>query len=179
MKFKNDSKLKKKFQSVTESIEKKLGQVNSEFVGEYLDWIDKKTTYFKQTYARSGYGPQPDDLQRGDVVWVEFGINVGTELSDHQTRGHYAIVWAVDLGNVIVIPLSSRPSVGSNLTFDIGVIDKLVTKDQSPSFLKLDAIRSISKRRIGRMPGKDGGKIRIEDDKLKLISSLIKQSFVD
>ena len=85
----------------------------------------------------------------------------------------------MDLGNVIVIPLSSRPSVGSNLTFDIGVIDKLVTKDQSPSFLKLDAIRSISKRRIGRMPGKDGGKIRIEDDKLKLISSLIKQSFVD
>ncbi|HHU28649.1 TPA: type II toxin-antitoxin system PemK/MazF family toxin [bacterium] len=179
MKFKNDSKLKKKFQSIIENIEKKLNHVDSEFVNEYIDWLDKKTTYFKQTYARSGYGPQPDDLQRGDIVWVEFGINVGTELSDHQTRGHYAIVWAVDLGNVIVIPLSSRPSVGSNLTYDIGVIDKLVTKDQNPSFLKLDAIRSISKRRIGRMPGKDGGKIRIDDEKIKLISDLIRKSFVD
>lgn len=83
MKFKNDSKLKKKFQSIIENIEKKLNHVDSEFVNEYIDWLDKKTTYFKQTYARSGYGPQPDDLQRGDIVWVEFGINVGTELSDH------------------------------------------------------------------------------------------------
>jgi mRNA-degrading endonuclease toxin of MazEF toxin-antitoxin module len=179
VRFQNDSKLHKKFQNVAANIEKKLNQIDSEFVNEYLDWLDKKTTYFKQTFTRSGYGPQPDDLTRGDVVWVEFGINVGTELSDHQTRGHYAIVWAVDLGNVIVIPLSSRPSTGSSLTFDIGVIDKLEKDQTNPSFLKLDAIRSISKRRIGRMPGKDGGKIRIDDDKIKLISKIIKENFVD
>ena len=70
-----------------------------------------------------------------------------------QTKGHYAIVWAVDLGNVIVIPLSSRPAPGSCLTYDVGVIEGLVDEGVNyRSYLKLDAIRSVSKRRIGRMP---------------------------
>ena len=148
---------KKKITNTLKSIESKLNNIDYEVAEEYIEWIDRKTTYLKQSLDRSGYGPQPDDLKRGDIVWVEFGINVGTELSDHQTKGHYAIVWAVDLGNVIVIPLSSRPAPGSCLTFDVGVIEGLVQEGVNyRSFLKLDAIRSVSKRRIGRMPGKTG-----------------------
>ena len=121
-----------------------------------------------------------DDLKRGDIVWVEFGINVGTELSDHQTKGHYAIVWAVDLGNVIVIPLSSRPAPGSCLTYDVGVIDGLVQEGVNyRSYLKLDAIRSVSKRRIGRMPGKNGGKVTIDEKLLITIQNIIKKNLVD
>ena len=147
---------------------------------EYIEWIDRKTTYLKQSLDRSGYGPQPDDLKRGDIVWVEFGINVGTELSDHQTKGHYAIVWAVDLGNVIVIPLSSRPAPGSCLTYDVGVIEGLVQEGVNyRSFLKLDAIRSVSKRRIGRMPGKTGGKVTIDDNLLHTIQEIIKENLLD
>ena len=119
-------------------------------------------------------------LKRGDIIWVEFGINVGTELSDHQTKGHYAIVWAVDLGNVIVIPLSSRPAPGSCLTYDVGVIDGLVEEGVNyRSYLKLDAIRSISKRRIGRMPGKCGGKVTIDNKLLTTIQEIIKKNLVD
>ena len=171
---------KKKINSTLKSIETKLSNIDIEVAEEYIEWIDRKTTFLKQSIERSGYGPQPDDLKRGDIIWVEFGINVGTELSDHQTKGHYAIVWAVDLGNVIVIPLSSRPAPGSCLTYDVGVIDGLVEEGVNyRSYLKLDAIRSISKRRIGRMPGKCGGKVTIDNKLLNTIQELIKKNLVD
>ena len=180
MKFKDYSESRKKVVNSIYSIEKKLANIDYEIAGEYLDWIDRKATFFRQSFERSGYGPQPDDLKRGDIVWVEFGINVGTELSDYATKGHYAIVWAVDLGNVIVIPLSSRPAPGSMLTFDLGVIEGLVqTGVDYRSYLKLDAIRSISKRRIGRMPGKDGGKVSISNDLLDKIKDIVQITFVD
>ena len=171
---------KKKINSTLKSIETKLSNIDIEVAEEYIEWIDRKTTFLKQSIERSGYGPQPDDLKRGDIIWVEFGINVGTELSDHQTKGHYAIVWAVDLGNVIVIPLSSRPAPGSCLTYDVGVIDGLVEEGVNyRSYLKLDAIRSISKRRIGRMPGKCGGKVTIDNKLLNTIQDIIKKNLVD
>ena len=160
---------KKKINTTLKNIENKLNNIDSE-----------KTTYLKQSLDRSGYGPQPDDLKRGDIVWVEFGINVGTELSDHQTKGHYAIVWAVDLGNVIVIPLSSRPAPGSCLTYDVGVIEGLVEEGVNyKSYLKLDAIRSVSKRRIGRMPGKCGGKVTIDQKLLNTVQDIIRKNLVD
>ena len=171
---------KKKINTTLKNIENKLNNIDSEVAEEYIEWIDKKTTYLKQSLDRSGYGPQPDDLKRGDIVWVEFGINVGTELSDHQTKGHYAIVWAVDLGNVIVIPLSSRPAPGSCLTYDVGVIEGLVEEGVNyNSYLKLDAIRSVSKRRIGRMPGKCGGKVTIDQKLLNTVQDIIRKNLVD
>jgi len=171
---------RKKITATLKNIENKLNNIDIEVAEEYIEWIDRKTTYLKQSLDRSGYGPQPDDLKRGDIIWVEFGINVGTELSDHQTKGHYAIVWAVDLGNVIVIPLSSRPAPGSCLTYDVGVIEGLVQEGVNyKSYLKLDAIRSISKRRIGRMPGKNGGKVTIDYELLEKIQNIIKRNLVD
>ena len=171
---------KKKINTTLKNIENKLNNIDSEVAEEYIEWIDKKTTYLKQSLDRSGYGPQPDDLKRGDIVWVEFGINVGTELSDHQTKGHYAIVWAVDLGNVIVIPLSSRPAPGSCLTYDVGVIEGLVEEGVNyKSYLKLDAIRSVSKRRIGRMPGKCGVKFTIDQKLLNTVQDIIRKNLVD
>ena len=111
---------------------------------------------------------------------VEFGINVGTELSDFNTKGHYALVWAVDLGNIVVIPLSSRDAIGSNLIFDIGVIPELNEDDSDThSYLKLDAIRSISKRRIARMIGRDDGKITLSKENIKLVEEAIKVAFLN
>ena len=171
---------KRKISATLKSIENKLSNINNEVAEEYIEWIDRKTTYLKQSLDRTGYGPQPDDLKRGDIIWVEFGINVGTELSDHQTKGHYAIVWAVDLGNVIVIPLSSRPAPGSCLTYDVGVIEGLVQEGVNyRSYLKLDAIRSVSKRRIGRMPGKNGGKVTVGHELLEKIQEIIKKNLVE
>jgi uncharacterized protein YifN (PemK superfamily) len=171
---------KKRINILLKNIENKLNNINYEVAEEYIEWIDRKTTYLKQSLDRTGYGPQPDDLKRGDIIWVEFGINVGTELSDHQTKGHYAIVWAVDLGNVIVIPLSSRPAPGSCLTYDVGVIEGLVEEGVNyKSYLKLDAIRSVSKRRIGRMPNKCGGKVTIDQKLLNTVQDIIRKNLVD
>ena len=165
--------MKNKSKYYLNNIEKKLKNTNQELAEEYLSWLDRKTDFFLESLEKQGYQTQPDDLNIGDVVWVEFGINVGTELSDYNTKGHYAVVIGLDLGNVIVIPLSSRDGSNSALTFDIGVIDGLNYKNQH-SYLKVDAIRSVSKRRIGRMVGKDNGKITLSketfDDVKKALS---------
>lgn len=180
MLFYLDKRRRKKSKKLLSSIENQLSNLDSEVAIEYLSWIDRKTSYLKKSFDKEGYGAQPDSLVRGDIIWVEFGINVGTELSDYKTKGHYALVWSVDLGNIVVIPLSSRDAPGSALTFDLGVIKELNDDNKNThSFLKLDAIRSISKRRIGRMNGKENGKIHLPDNMIKKIKEYIKQSFLN
>lgn len=181
MSFKKKRSFYEEEQKIFRSIQSKLAPLEQEVAMEYLTWLDKKTSYFRSSMEKSGYGTQPDSLKRGDVVWVEFGINVGTELSDYKTRGHYALVWAVDLGNIIVIPLSSRDAPGSTLTFDIGVIKELNDDKESQethSYLKLDAIRSISKRRIARMTGKANGKITLSKENIELVEKAIQIAFL-
>ncbi len=180
MRFSNDKQKQKEAKKAFKNIYKKLENIDSEMAGEFVSWLDKKASYFKDSFNKTGYNTQPDNIQRGDIVWVEFGINVGTELSDFKTKGHYALVWAVDLGNIVVIPLSSRDAIGSNLTFDIGVIKELNDDDSDThSYLKLDAIRSISKRRIARMMGKESGKITLAPETIKLVEQAIKMAFIN
>ena len=178
MLFLNNNKNRSFSKKIFKSIESKLHSIDYEMANEYLLWLDKKTDYLKKTYDKEGYLNGIEHLEQGDVVWVEFGINVGTELSDYKTKGHYGVVWNVDLGNVIIIPLSSRETSGSELTFDLGIIDELNDKEQNHSYLKLDAIRSVSKRRIGRMNNKENGKIHLDDERISLIKEAIYKSFV-
>lgn len=179
MKFSSDYKAHKKYLKITKSIENKLKNIDSETALEFLDWFDKKASYLKQSSQKSSYSPQPDDLKKGDIVWVEFGINVGTELSDHNKKGHYAIVCAIDLGNVVVIPLSSKPVNNSKLSLDLGIIDELnQDNEMSHSYLKLDAIRSICKRRINRMSKQENGKISLDLQIINKISNFMKDNFI-
>ncbi|MCI5744882.1 MAG: type II toxin-antitoxin system PemK/MazF family toxin [Erysipelotrichaceae bacterium] len=179
MKFKSDYKAIENYHKVTKNIEKKLLNVDSEIAMEFVEWFDKKATYLKQSLQKSSYLPQPDDLKKGDIVWVEFGINVGTELSDRNKKGHYAIVWAIDLGNIIVIPLSSKPILASKLSLDLGVIDELNADfSSSHSYLKVDAIRSVCKRRISRMNKQSSGKISLPQEKIEQISQFLKDNFI-
>ena len=39
---------KKKINTTLKNIENKLNNIDSEVVEEYIEWIDKKTTYLKQ-----------------------------------------------------------------------------------------------------------------------------------
>ncbi len=179
MKYKRDKKAQEKFVKVTQSIEKKLANIDSEIATEFVEWFDKKTTYLKQSLQKSSYLPQPDDLKKGDIVWVEFGINVGTELSDMNKKGHYAVVWAIDLGNIIVIPLSSKPIPSSKLSLDLGIIDELNLENANAhSYLKVDAIRSICKRRISRMNKQTNGKISLSQKSIDTISNFLKENFL-
>ncbi len=180
MRDKTHRKNKAKVDELLLSIKKQLSNIDSEIALEYLNWIGKKTLYLNQSINKIGYGAQPDNLSRGDIVWVEFGINVGTELSDYKTHGHYALVWAIDLGNVIVIPLSSRDAPGSLLTFDLGIIEGLNDKNElAHSYLKLDAIRSVSKRRIARMNGRENGKLTLDDAMIEKVKMAIQMAFLN
>lgn len=179
MKFKRDKKAIEKCNLVTKNIVKKLENIESEIAIEFIEWFDKKASYLKQSIKKSSYLPQPDDLKKGDIVWVEFGINVGTELSDRNKKGHYAVVWAIDLGNIIVIPLSSKPILNSKLSLDLGIIEQLNTDNlNAHSYLKVDAIRSICKRRISRMSKQKNGKISLDDDKIQMIRNFLIDNFV-
>ena len=115
----------------------------------------------------------------GDVIWVEFGINIGTELSDYNTKGHYAVVILVSLGNLVVIPLTSKENNDSLFCFDLGYIPELNKEKDYHSYLKLDAIRSISKRRVGRMVNKEKGKVHLSNQTMKKIQKAMKMSFLN
>ena len=161
------------------NIKKNLSNIDPNLAMQYLLWIDKQTNYFKDSILKNGYGLQPDNLKRGDIVWAEFGINIGTELSDVFTKGHYALVWQVDLGNVVVIPLTSRNSYNSPLCLNLGIIRGLNDETPTNSYLKLDAIRSISKRRIARIPNTVNGKIELDYKRIMLIKKHIYTYFIE
>lgn len=165
-------------EKIFKNIRKNLINLDPDLTLQYLLWLEKKTLYFRQSVLKVSYGAQPDDIKRGDVVWVEFGVNVGNELSDVFTKGHYALVWAIDLGNVVVIPLTSRNSYNSPLCLDLGVIEGLNDDQLTMSYLKLDAIRSISKRRIGRMPNRVNGKLSLNEKQIEMVSNHINNYFV-
>jgi len=145
----------------------------------YLDWLDTKTTFFSDSMQKKSYRPQPDNISPGDVIWVEFGINIGAELSDYNTKGHYAVVVLVSLGNLVVIPLTSKENNDSLFCFDLGYIPELSKDKSHHSYLKLDAIRSISKRRVGRMSNKENGKVTLSHKMMNKISKAMKMSLLN
>ncbi len=161
------------------SIERKLKGIDKKVVNEYLEWLDTKTTFFADSLRKKSYRPQPDNIIPGDVIWVEFGINIGTELSDYNTKGHYAVVVLVSLGNLVVIPLTSKENNDSLFCFDLGYIPDLTKDKDYHSYLKLDAIRSISKRRVGRMINKEKGKIHLSSKMMKKIQKAMKMAFLN
>lgn len=161
------------------NIKKNLINIDPSLAMQYLMWLDRKTLYFKDSVLKNGYGLQPDNLKRGDIIWVEFGINIGTELSDVFTKGHYALTWQVDLGNVVVIPLTSRNSYNSPLCLNLGVIKGINDENPTNSYLKLDAIRSVSKRRIGRIANVESGKIHLDKSKIRLVKKHIYTYFIE
>ena len=89
------------------------------------------------------------------------------------------MVWAIDLGNIIVIPLSSKPISSSKLSLDLGIINELNLEDsKAHSYLKVDAIRSICKRRISRMSKQSTGKVSLPKEIVDKISNFLKENFI-
>ena len=165
-------------EKIFRNIRKYLINLDPDIAMQYLLWLERKTLYFRQSVLKVSYGSQPDDIKRGDIIWVEFGVNVGNELSDVFTKGHYALVWAIDLGNVVVIPLTSRNSYNSMLCLNLGIIEGLNDEVATNSYLKLDAIRSVSKRRIGRMQSRPQGKLSLNSEQLEKVKNHIFNYFV-
>lgn len=80
-------------------------------------------------------------VTRKQVVWVDFGVNIGQELN----HSHPAIVLysRPNVGTVLVAPLTSKQN-DSDVVIDIGEIKDF----EGFSYCKIDQLRSISKLRI-------------------------------
>jgi|GEM_PF-4387439 len=124
-------------------------------------WLLNKSKYYKAQALNKGFGAIPKDITKGDIVRVDLGINVGDELSDKGQDCHFCLVWARKGFLCVVIPLTKTPQTGNQFAVNLGVIDGL--PQNTDTFAKLEAIRSISLRRIKRMDEQPDGKISIKD----------------
>ena len=82
---------------------------------DYFKWIDTKTKMLinsKNTYFHSN-----QKLVRGDVVWVEFGFNIGNEFSGR----HPAVILKNGGKTLLVIPITSKQPTAKQLSSKIYV----------------------------------------------------------
>ena len=80
-------------------------------------------------------------VTRKQVVWVDFGVNIGQELN----HSHPAVVLysRPNVGTVLVAPLTSKANE-SDVIIDIGEIENF----EGFSYCKIDQLRAVSKLRI-------------------------------
>ena len=80
-------------------------------------------------------------VTRKQVVWVDFGVNVGQELN----HSHPSVVLysRPNVGTVLVAPLTSKSNI-SDVVIDIGEIENF----EGFSYCKIDQLRAVSKLRI-------------------------------
>lgn len=80
-------------------------------------------------------------VTRKQVIWVDFGVNIGQELK----HSHPAVVLysRPNVGTVLVVPLTSKQN-DSSVVINIGNIKDF----DGFSYCKIDQIRAVSKLRI-------------------------------
>lgn len=69
---------------------------------DYLEWIDKKTKIIMN--SPEFIEMSKEYIVRGDVVWVEFGFNIGEEFSGR----HPAVVLKNGGKTLLVLPITSK-----------------------------------------------------------------------
>lgn len=69
---------------------------------DYLEWISKKTNIIMN--SPEFIQKSKENIIRGDVIWVEFGYNIGEEFSGK----HPAVVLKNGGKTLIVIPITSK-----------------------------------------------------------------------
>lgn len=110
------------------------------------DWLKKESIIFKNESNNKIYNKL--NFRQGEIIKIDFGINVGSELSNT----HFAIVLNSDdnnnVDNIIVLPLTSKPGYKR---ISIGNILKPFIKDSKynkNSYALITKITTISKKKI-------------------------------
>lgn len=143
-----------------------------------LDWVHDKLLISKTNMTSVLRTQVPAGLTMGDIVRIDFGINIPPEFSDDDTDKHFGIIWGRQGYNIIVIPLTKKSQPASNpYGINLGRIQGLPLNVDS--YAKLDAIRSISIKRIHKIYGQTDGKIKISDNQvLEKINSVFRNLFI-
>lgn len=137
-----------------------LDDLDVEDAREFIKWTCKKASLYKKAILHTPYINLPINMQRGDIVLCDLGINIPPEFSDQGTGKHFVMFWAQQGHNAIVIPITQEQPPQENIfTIPVGRILGLPSEN---NYVKLDAIRSVSLRRILRVGGKAEGKLYSE-----------------
>lgn len=129
----------KRYQYVYESNNNKFSKIGN--------WLEKIITLFKKEV--DGTKPNKPNFRKGEIIKVDFGINLGSELSNT----HFAIVLNSDdnnnVDNLTVIPLTSKSgykrfflgkilkSFGDKYNKDTYALITQITTISKPKFLKI------------------------------------------
>lgn len=70
----------------------------------YLKWLAQKTELIQQEKEFCISANLDNQIKRGNVVWVEFGFNLGREFGGK----HPALIWRRTGDSIFAIPLSSQ-----------------------------------------------------------------------
>lgn len=142
----------------------------------FIDWCMDKSSLYNAALLKKNYPKLPKSMQRGDIVMCQLGINVPPEFGNDGTGRHFVVIWGQQGHNFIVIPITKQaPPPGNIHTIKLGNINGL---PDACSYAKLDAIRTVSIRRIGRVLGQKDGKIVSPTVRTKINQAII-NLFVD
>ena len=137
-----------------------LDELSADDASAFIKWTCKKAKLYKKAILHLPYPELPTDMQRGDIVLCDLGINVPPEFSDRGTGKHFVVFWVQQGHNAIVIPITQRPPSANNIfTIPVGEVPGLPNQQ---NFVKLDALRSVSLYRISRIFGEAEGKFHSE-----------------
>ena len=126
----------KRYQYVYESNNNKFSKIGN--------WLEKESTLF--TKVVNGIKPNKPNFRRGEIIKVDFGINLGSELSNT----HFAIVLNSDdnnnVDNLTVIPLTSK--TGYKRFFLGNILKSFGDKYNKDTYALITQITTISKTKV-------------------------------
>lgn len=122
------------------NIQDELNKLNNEERKELEKWFMEQIYKLNKVSRNEKLNYVPY-VTRKQVVWVDFGVNVGQELN----HSHPAVVLysRPNVGTVLVAPLTSK-SNEADVIIDIGKIKDF----EGFSYCKIDQLRAVSKLRI-------------------------------
>ena len=110
------------------------------------NWLEKESSLFKNE-VKNKVGNKPN-FKRGEIIKVDFGINIGSELSNV----HFAIVLNSDdnnnVDNITVLPLTSKPGYRRLYLGDLLKSFKNDKRYNKNSYALITQITTISKQKI-------------------------------
>lgn len=141
-----------------------------------ISWLKTWTKLLKR--EEKFYPKYLPYYKRGDIVYADFGFNVGSEFGGI----HYAVVMENNNnkgnGNIIVVPLTSldkNKSINDIPRVDVYIGDNVIGWTDSATIAKPNQIRAISKMRIVKPVTPEDKTARLNGDQLQLIDNKLNE----
>ena len=176
MKLKNDKVRRGVIEAKLQDVLNNLDNINCKKAEKLVDWFVEKSDYYNKIENNLLFHKYPKDMKRGDIVLVQLGMNIFPELSDDDTGKHFGMIWTQQGQNFIIIPLTKHPQSSNRLYAHLGIIPDM--PNGVDTYAKIDAMRSVSIRRLYRIQGLPGGKIETSLELQNKISNVILKEFV-